>query len=124
VSQVDLLASFASFTGQKLAEAEAPDSFDVMSTLLGKSSAGREHLVQQATVLSLRERTWKYIEPSKGPRVAANTEIETGNDPGGQLYDLSRDLGEQRNLAAEFPERMRDMAARLAQVREMSRSRR
>jgi arylsulfatase A-like enzyme len=124
VSQVDLLASFASFTGQKLAEADAPDSFDVMSTLLGKSSAGREHLVQQATVLSLRERTWKYIEPGKGPRVAANTDIETGNDSGGQLYDLSRDLGEQRNLSAEFPERMRDMAARLAQVREMSRSRR
>jgi len=123
VSQVDLLASFTAFTGQKLTDADAPDSFDVMSALLGKAGTGRDHLVQQATVLSLREGTWKYIEPSKGPRVTANTDIETGNDPGGQLYDLGRDLGERQNLAARLPERMKEMAARLAKIREAGRTR-
>ena len=124
VSQVDLLTSLAAFTGQKLTDADAPDSFDVMPALLGKTGTGRDHLVQQATVLSLREGTWKFIEPSKGPRVTANTDIETGNDPGGQLYDLARDLGERQNLAAQYPERMREMAARLARIREMGRTRR
>jgi arylsulfatase A-like enzyme len=124
VSQVDLLSSLAAFTGQKLTDADAPDSFDVMSALLGKTGTGRDHLVQQATVLSLREGTWKFIEPSKGPPVTANTDIETGNDPGGQLYDLARDLGERHNLATQSPERMREMAARLAQIREMGRTRR
>jgi len=124
VSQIDLLASFASFAGQKLADADAPDSFDVMAALLGRTRTGRQHLVQQATVLALRESTWKYIEPSRGPQVTANTDIETGNDPGGLLYDLSRDLGEQQNLAAQYPERMREMAARLGGIREAGRSRR
>jgi arylsulfatase A-like enzyme len=124
VSQIDLLASFASFTGQALTDADAPDSADVMSALLGKVSTGREHLVQQATVLSLRLGHWKYIEPGNGPKVTANTDIETGNDPGGQLYDLSRDVGEKENLALKHPERMRDMAAQLATIRETGRTRR
>jgi arylsulfatase A-like enzyme len=123
VSHVDLLASFASFTGQKLTDVDAPDSFDVMAALVGKAGSGREHLVQQATVLSLRDGTWKYIEPSKGPAVTANTDIETGNDPGGQLYDLGRDPGERENLAPRFPERMKEMAARLAKIREAGRTR-
>jgi arylsulfatase A-like enzyme len=124
VSQVDLLASFASFTSQKLTDADAPDSFNVMGALLGRTRVGRDHLVQQATVLSLREGPWKYIEPSSGPKVAANTDIETGNDPDGQLYDLGRDLGERDNVALKLPEKMREMAARLATIRAMGRSRR
>ena len=55
--------------------------------------------------------------------MTANTDIETGNDPDGQLYDLGRDLGEQVNLATKQPERMREMAARLARIREMGRTR-
>jgi arylsulfatase A-like enzyme len=124
VSQVDLLASFASFTSQKLADADAPDSFDLMDALLGKTRAGRDHLVQQATVLSLRQGAWKYVEPGKGQKVSANTNTELGNDPGGQLYDLSRDLGEQENLAGRQPDRAKEMAARLAQIRQAGRSRR
>ena len=38
MSQVDLLASFAAFTGQKLAPTDAPDSQDMLGTLLGGSS--------------------------------------------------------------------------------------
>ena len=32
----------------------APDSFDVMPALLGEGKTGREHLVEQAGILSLR----------------------------------------------------------------------
>jgi arylsulfatase A-like enzyme len=123
VSQVDLLASFASFTGQKLAEVDAPDSFDVMPALLGKSKTGREHLVQQAAVLSLRQGAWKYIEPGRGPKINVNTNTEMGNDPAGQLYDLSRDFGERENLTAREPDKMKEMAARLEQIKQAGRSR-
>jgi arylsulfatase A-like enzyme len=123
ISQIDLLASFASFTGQHLAKADAPDSFDVMPALLGKSKTGREHLVEQASVLSLRQGTWKYIEPGRGPRVTANTNTETGNDPAGQLYDLARNPGEKENLAAQYPERLRKMASFLEQIKQAGRSR-
>lgn len=124
VSQIDLLHSLASFTGQKLVETDAPDSFDVMAALLGKSKTGREHLIQQASALSLRAGNWKYIEPNRGAKVSVNTNTETGNDPGGQLYDLRRDLGEGENLAVRQPEKMKELAARLAQIRGAGRSRR
>jgi arylsulfatase A-like enzyme len=123
VSQIDLLASFASFTGYKLADADGPDSFDIMAALLGKTTTGRQSLVQQSTVLSFRDGNWKYIEPSQGPSVTANTNIETGNDPNGQLYDLGSDPGERQNLAVKYPERMREMAARLGEIRSKGRSR-
>jgi arylsulfatase A-like enzyme len=124
VGQIDLLHSFASFTGQKLTEADASDSFDVITALLGKSKTGREHLIQQASVLSLRAGNWKYIEPSRGPKVNVNTNTEMGNDPGGQLYDLSRDLGERENLIAQQPGKAKELAARLEQIRGAGRSRR
>ncbi len=123
VSQIDLLASLASFTGQKLADADAPDSFNVLPALVGKSPTGREHLVTQSSALSLRQGSWKYIEPSKGAPMNVQTNTETGNDPNEQLYDLSKDLGERQNVAGRFPDLARQMASRLAQIREKGRSR-
>ena len=102
------LASFASFTGYKLADADAPDSFDVMAALLGKTTTGRQSLVQQSTVLSFRDGNWKYIEPSQGPAVNANTNIETGNDPNGQLYDL----GPIRASGRTWPRKTRSACGR------------
>ena len=54
----------------------------------------------------------------------ANTGTETGEAPIDQLYDLSHDLGERNNLAAQHPERTRAMAARLQSIRQAGRSRR
>ena len=123
VSQVDLLASLASFTGQKIADADAPDSANVMLALLGTSRTGREHLVEQANVLSLRQGSWKYIEASKGAPMNVETNTETGNAPTEQLYDLGKDLAERENVAARFPDLTRQMATRLGQIREKGRSR-
>jgi arylsulfatase A-like enzyme len=108
-SQLDLLASFAALTGQPLAAADGPDSFDQLSALLGQDGAGRDHLVEQAGLLSLIEGRWKYIEP--------------GGSGSPQLYDLTADIGEQRDLAAEQPDLVAGMAARLAELRQSGRSR-
>jgi len=123
ISQVDMVASLAALTGQKLQENDGPDSLDLSRTLLGKDRHGRDHLVEQAGTLALIEGRWKYIEPASGPAVEANTGIELGNDAGPQLYDLVGDIGEKRNLAAEHPEIVRTMAARLAEIRLAGRSR-
>ena len=100
VSQVDLLASFAALTAQRLGSTDAPDSFDMMPVLLGKSKSGRTELVAEAGALWLRQGNWKYIEPNNKQRVSSNTNIELGNDTAPQLYDLSADPGETKNLAA------------------------
>ena len=117
VCQVDFTASLASLTGQKLARDDAPDSLDILSALLGKSPTGRDHLVEHAGTLSLTKGQWKYIEPSKGPRINSNVNIELGNDPQPQLYSLKNDLGEKHNLAAERPETVKELAALLRKIR-------
>lgn len=117
VSQVDLLRSFAELTGQITPTGQAADSQNLLPALLGESGNGRSELVQQASVLSLRQGPWKYIPPSKGERVNRNVNIETGNDPEPQLYNLADDPGETRNLAANQPDRIAAMKTRLERIR-------
>lgn len=118
VSQVDFLATFGAWLGQPASAADAPDSEDVRAALLGSSRRGRDQLVEQAGALALREGTWKYIEPRQGPALDASTNIELGNDPAPQLYDLAADPGETRNLAAAQPDRVRSLQGRLQAIRD------
>lgn len=124
VCQVDFLASFAALTGQALESEDAPDSIDILPALLGDSPAGRDHLVEQAGVLSLRQGTWKYIEPGKGAKVTAHTKSETGQALEGQLFNLAEDLCETKNLIAERPEKAIELADMLAKIRAAGGSRR
>src|SRR5439155_23227355 len=80
ISHIDLLASFVDLTGQRLAAGDGPDSRQLMSTVLGRSKAGRDHLVEQGSGLALREGRWKYIEPSNRARFNEQTRTEPGND--------------------------------------------
>jgi arylsulfatase A-like enzyme len=123
VSQVDLLASFATLTGQRLGSTNAPDSVDMMPVLLGKSKSGRSELVVEAGALSLRQGNWKYIEPNNRQKVSRDTNTELGNDTAPQLYDLGADPGETKNLAARYPERVKEMTAELDRIRKAGRSR-
>jgi arylsulfatase A-like enzyme len=123
VCQVDFPASFAALTGQKLAENDAPDSFNVLPALLGESRQGRDHLVEQAGVLSLRQGPWKLIEAGKGPKVFANTGIESGQASDVQLYNLANDLAESKNIAAGHPDRVKELREQLDKIRSAGRSR-
>jgi len=123
VSQVDLLASFAALTGRRLAPDDAPDSFDVLGALLGKSPAGRDHLVEHARVLSLIKGNWKYIEPGKGPKINQNTNTELGIDPQPQLYNLKDDLSEKHNVASKHPEVVKELAGLLKKIKVDGRTR-
>lgn len=117
VSQVDLMASLAELTGQKLKNGEGPDSQGMVEVFLGKSHNGRGHLVQHARNLSIIKDGWKYIEPGKGPKVNKNVLIELGMDSEPQLYDLNMDFGEVSNVAAEYPEVVKEMSALLESVK-------
>jgi len=124
VSQVDFLASFAAFTKQPLDTDAGPDSIDTMAAFLGESPRGRESVIEEGGGLALRRGQWKYIEPNKRQRISQDTGIELGNSPEPQLYDLSKDPGETKNLAAELPEKLRDLASALEELKKAGRTRR
>ena len=117
VSQVDFLASFAALLKRPLAGGDAPDSVNLIDAFLGSSRTGRQELVEQAGGQALRSGHWKYIEPSKRPRMNVQTNTELGNDTVPQLYDLSRDPGERENLAESNPQKVKEMQARLDAIR-------
>lgn len=122
-SQIDLMASFASLTGQALGKEDAPDSFNSLNTLLGKSNTGREYLVEHAGRLTIIKGDWKFIESGGGQKIQVNTNTETGNDPEPQLYNLKTDLGEKNNVAAQNPLIVKELTELLQKVRNDGRTR-
>jgi arylsulfatase A-like enzyme len=116
VCQVDFPASFAALTGQP-APAAAVDSQNILPALLGTDTTGRTQLVEQGGPISLRDGDWKFIPASPGTAKNKNTNSETGNAPGPQLYDLSQDIGESQNLAKTQQDRVKAMASALEKAR-------
>lgn len=116
--QIDFLATFAELVGIRLPEGAGPDSLNMLPALLGHDQTGRDHLVEQAGVLSLRIGPWKYIEPGKGPAINKQVNIETGNATQPQLFQLEQDPSEQKNIAEQHPEQLKIMTSLLNRVRE------
>lgn len=121
VSQVDLLASFGALAGVPASQRPVPDSTDQLQPLLGRSKTGREYLVEESTVLAIRKGTWKLIDANQ----PVDRKHGSSTDTQGveyQLYDLASDLGESRNVAGEHPELVRELAAKLNDIRQQSHS--
>lgn len=117
-SQVDWFASLAALVGQELSEGEAPDSRDHLEVWLGKDrKKGRAYIVENAGTLSITVDDWKYIAPSGGAARNNDVNIELGNSKEPQLYNLAEDMGERNNLAAQYPEKVAELAAMLEGVR-------
>lgn len=128
VNLVDFYATLTeAFGNRSLAEEEAPDSISFLPTLRGETQSPRKPMVSDnvAGILSLRDKEWKYIEgkfpdslPEKhGMRNACKNEAVPA------LYNLKDDLAEQRNLVAEYPEKVKAMQKILDEYRAIGRSR-
>jgi arylsulfatase A-like enzyme len=114
VSQVDFLASLAHLTGF---DVETTDSQDLLDVFLGKSDTGRENLVLEAMGrTAFRQGDWVLIPPYEGPAIQPNVQIELGNYPNYQLYNLAEDLGQTQNLADTQPEKLKEMQAAYAKI--------
>ena len=123
ISQVDLPATLAALVGIALEPGVAPDSLNLLPALLDGASRGRDHVVEHANGLALREGPWKFIPATDGAAIAWETGNETGNSALAQLYNLSNDPGERNNVAEANPDRVRSMAERLDRIRQQGRSR-
>jgi len=123
ISQIDLLASFAQLNDQKLSENATPDGFDVLPALLGESKQGRRHLVEQGRAMGIRLDNWKLILPAPGHGKNAYAGAENDGQARAQLYNLSKDLGETKNLAAKRPKKVEGMTTLFDRIYDMPRSR-
>lgn len=125
INQVDLYASLSSLAGHKLIKNEAPDSYNMLQVILGKSDRGRKIMIEEAFTMAMRKGKWKYIEPqSKStPDWLKNKNIETGLTTYPQLFNLDKDIGEQNNVINQNPRLSKRMQKTLNVVREAGGSR-
>ena len=115
----DLLATCAAITGDKLPDNAGEDSYDILPALLGRDG-GKP--IREATVhhsingsFSIRRGKWKLeLCPGSGgwgfPRPR---EARKMNLPPIQLYDLSKDIAERKNVYDKHPEVVRELKALL-----------
>jgi len=121
VSQVDFCASFAGLAGQELGPNDAPDSFNVLPALLGQSETGREHVLEYAGRVAIRDGQWKLI-PGQGAG-GKRSGAKRGPKGAAALYDLAADPGESDNVAGQHPDVVETLSRKLEHLREQGRSR-
>ncbi len=103
VSQIDFLGTMAEMLGVKLNSSQKKDSEGHLNSWLGKSEKGRDYVIEAAGALSVSDGKWKYITPNKKRPYNPNTNVETGNNPSDQLYNLESDIAEKYNVAYKYP---------------------
>lgn len=121
VSHIDCVASLARLAGVRLPEGAAADSRDCLDTWLGRDTVSRPFAVKLSANrnIVLRSGPWKYIPAhGGGAMIQWGPKIETGNSPAPQLYDMTRDAGEEHDCAREHP----DIVARFDRLLEQLRT--
>ncbi|MFC4995189.1 sulfatase family protein [Rubritalea tangerina] len=107
MNQIDFLASFAALLDVKLGDDEAIDSRNMLPALLGKDPKGLPYMLEEAGILALRHGDWKYIQPRKNKKGPGKP----------QLYDLSKDPGESKNIATDNPDKVKELQEILEQLK-------
>ena len=124
IGLVDMMATFAAVAGIPMPKDGGPDSFNVLPTLLGGESP-RKHLVVQSNGIdrqAIRVGAWKYIpgQPGLHAPVVRGGNYSTSLEL--QLYDLTKDLAEENNLAEERPGKVKEFRSLLDKIKADGRS--
>lgn len=120
VSQIDFIGSLCELLDIPYDATQATDTQKQLSTWLGKNTSGRSEIIQEAVqkVISIVQGQYKYIPPSQSPmKQAWETGIETGFQPTPQLYDLTTDPQEQKNIADKHPDIVKALHQRLETIK-------
>jgi len=127
ICHVDLMATCAEILGVKLPESAGEDSVSILPALLGSDKSPLRAAVVHHSIdgmFAIRHGKWKleFCSGSGGwasPKDAAATQQGL---PSVQLYDLEDDIGETKNLHADYPEVVSQLTALLQQYVDKGRS--
>ncbi len=115
----DLMATCAEIVGAKIPDTAGEDSVSILPTLIGKDNSPLREAVVHHSIngkFSIRQGPWKLelCPGSGGWGKPGDSEAVKKGLPEIQLYDISSDIGEQRNLQAE----RKDVVERLTKLLE------
>ena len=99
VSQIDLARTLCELVGVAVPATALPDSRNALPALLGSDSTGAPYIIEQniGKLLAVRKGQYKYYR-------------RNGKQ---HLFDLSTDLREEHNIAAEHPQLVQELDALL-----------
>ena len=97
LTSLEVFPTFTNVAGGKLPEDVIYDGFNMLSVLQGKTNSQRTEMFwQRRSHKAARYKNWKWVEAGEQ----------------GGLFDLTTDIGEQKDLSASRPEVLADLKAR------------
>ena len=115
----DFMATCADITGTKLPDTAAEDSVSFWPALRGTADRPQRPAVVHHSIngsFAIRDGQWKLaLCPGSGGWSAPGPGQEAADAPPVQLFDLSKDIGEQTNLVDQHPEQVTRLTQLLEQ---------
>jgi arylsulfatase A-like enzyme len=99
----DLLPTFAKLTGSKIPNDRKIDGKNIDGILLGKKGVKSPHKIHYYEVDGIRKGDWKLVKKKVKGKIIR------------ELYDLSKDLGEKKDLAEKMPKMVEELDQLLEQ---------
>lgn len=111
IIQLDVLPTALAAAGLAVLKQWKLDGVNLLPFLTGKRSDPPHEALywRLGDNLAIRQGNWKLVKTSEGPLRGADPDT-LNTLVGAGLYDLSSDLGEQHDLAAQRPDKMKELA--------------
>jgi arylsulfatase A len=123
ISLADMLATTAAIVGEELPAPGigAEDSHNLLPAFLGTDAPpARTHLIVHSAdgVFAIRQGPWKWIEGLPVDEITAAVRKSRSDEHRPQLYNVTEDPAETRDLSAARPEIARELSALLSRYRD------
>lgn len=107
----DIYPTLEAITGQARKDTGGEDGYSLVPVFNGKASTGRKTLISHSIsgIFAFRKGPWKLClsAGSGGWSAPREPDAKKQNLPAMQLFNLNTDRGEQTNLAAKHPEKVK-----------------
>lgn len=125
VSQIDIMATLAAALDYELPEGQAEDSHNLLPVLQDADQSVRTAHIHNTfdSAWAIRQGDWLLVDAENGYHNRRHAESEarrgyTDNDAPVELYHIKEDIEQRNDLAAEHPEKVKELQARMQQIRE------